>query len=128
MVWIIVIAVIVVTVGVIWGIRRTKVLKSKQKLEQEMQGVIASFQDLKGRVQESQLRDHEKETVVKNIDQNIETLERWKNTALPNITLFKNHTEPIEKEFRGLQENVERELSRYDELADAIKSPPTSGS
>ena len=128
MLWIIIVAVVVIVVVVFWSIKRTKVLKSRQQLEQEMQGLIASFNDLKGKVQESSLRDHEKEAVLKNVDQNIETLERWQSTALPNVTFFKNHTDPIEKEFRGLQESVARDLSKYDELADAVKPPQSSDS
>ena len=47
-------------------------------------------------------------------------MERWRSTALPNITFWKNHTEPIEKEFRSLKESVAQELSKYD----GIPKPP----
>jgi len=121
MVWIIIAAVIIVGSGILWTTRRMKVLKSKEELQQSIESVIASFSQLRDKVHSSNLPNHEKTSLVKNIEQNIEQLERWKNTALPNITFMKNHTEPIEKEFNGLKESVARELSKYDELAGSVE-------
>jgi len=121
MVWIIIAAVIVVGSGALWTTKRMKVLKSKEELQQSIESVITSFSQLRDKVRSSDLRDHEKASLVKNIEQNIEQLERWKNTALPNITFMKNHTEPIEKEFNGLKEGVARELSKYDELSGSVE-------
>ena len=116
MVWIIVLVVVVAVIATFWGRKRMEVLKKKADLERDIQGVIASFSDLRGRVGESSLRDHEKAILVSNIDRSLEQLERWKTTAIPNITLWKNHTAPIEREFADLQESVARELAKYDEL------------
>lgn len=116
MVWIVIAAVIVVGVAVFWGSKRAGDLKAKAQLQEEIAGVIASFSDLKGKIAASDLRDHDKAPLIKNIDREIETLERWKDTALPNITFWKNHTEPIEKEFRSLKESVAHELSKYDRI------------
>lgn len=121
MVWIIILAVIVVGTGILWTTRRMKVLKSKEKLQQSIESVETSFSELRDKVRSSGLPEHEKSSLIKNIEQNLEQLERWKTTALPNITFLKNHTEPIEKEFNGLKESVAKELSKYDELSGAIE-------
>lgn len=114
MVWIIIVSVAVVAIVAFVSVKRAAVLKAKAKLQDEIAGVIASFSDLKVKIGESELRDSEKTPLIKNIDRNIEQLERWRSTALPNITFWKNHTEPIEKEFRSLKESVAQELSKYD--------------
>jgi hypothetical protein len=116
MVWIIVASVIVVAIVVYVSVKRAAVLKAKAKLQDEIAGVITSFSDLKVKIAESELREHDKTPLIKNIDRNIEQLERWRSTALPNITFWKNHTAPIEKEFRNLKESVAQELSKYDEI------------
>jgi hypothetical protein len=113
MIWIIVVSVLLVLAAVLYGRKRTSVLASRKRLEGEMQGVLDSFADLKTKIQASELQPSVKNTLVGNVDQNIETLERWKNRALPNVTFWKNHTEPIEKEFADLKESVARELSQY---------------
>lgn len=119
MVWLIILAVIVVLVVVLWTNKRLKVLKEKERLEQTLQSVVASYRDLKAKIQASDIRENEKTGLIANIDQSIVTLERWESTALPNVTFFKNHTEPIEKEFAGLQESVARELAKYEDLSGA---------
>ncbi len=116
MVWIIVVAVLVVLVVALWSRKRLEVLKRKAQLEQTIESVITSFIDLKARVNELDLRDHEKRILVGNIERNLETLERWKTTAIPNITFFKNHTIPIEREFNELRESVAKDLSKYEGL------------
>lgn len=117
MIWIIVVAAILVAIAVVFGVRRMKVLKSKEELEQSIQSVISSFEDLTRKIKESDLGDQEKSTLVSNIERNIAQLERWRDSSLPNVTFWKNHTAPIEKEFRNLQESVEAELARYEEIA-----------
>lgn len=113
MVWIIVVSVLLVLAAVVYGIRRSRVLASKKRLEDGIEGLIDSFNDLKAKIQESDLEPNVKTSRIKNAEQNIETIERWKNHALPNITFWKNHTEPIEKEFDALNDNVTRELAQY---------------
>lgn len=120
MTWLIVLAVIVVLGGVLWGTKRAGVLKSKAQLEQNIEHAIVSFGELTGKIRDSDLRDHEKKVLLKNIESSIETLERWKNTTLPNITLWKNHTAPLEKELAGLRENVARDLASYEGLPDPL--------
>jgi hypothetical protein len=117
-VFLIVLGVVVILIAGVWSAKRMKVLASKRELERELQSVINSFEELKAKIGEADLRDHEKATLVGNIDQNIEMLQRWKQTALPNVTFFKNHTAPIEKEFNSLRESVANELSRYEGLPD----------
>ena len=113
MVWIIIVAVLLVLAAVLYGTRRSRVLASKKRLEDGIQGLLDSFNDLKGKIQGSDLQPNVKTSRVKNAEQNIETIERWKNHALPNITFWKNHTAPIEKEFDDLSDNVARELAQY---------------
>jgi hypothetical protein len=113
MVWIIIVAVLLVLTAVLYGTRRSRVVASKKRLEDGIQGLLDSFTDLKAKIQGSDLQPNVKTSRIKNADQNIETIERWKNQALPNITFWKNHTEPIAKEFDDLNESVTRELSQY---------------
>ncbi len=120
MVWIIIVVVIAIVAAFFWGRKRTKVLKERDELQATIQSVMASFRELKEKINESELRDNEKKILHANIDRNLEQLERWESSALPSITFFKNHTAPIEKEFRSLQESVAAELSKYDELADSV--------
>ena len=117
MVWIIILVVVVAVVATLWGRKRMQVLKKKADLERDLESVVASFTDLREKVKQSDLREHETAIVVSNIDRSLETLERWKSNAIPNITLWKNHTAPIEREFIDLQESVARELSKYEGLA-----------
>ena len=121
MTWIIVVAAILVVAGGFWGSRRVKVLKSKAELEDKMQSLLDSFRSLKQKITESDLRQNEKDTLLANVERSIDQLERWKNTALPNVTFLKNHTEPIRKEFEDLQESVARQLSEYDDLPNPIE-------
>ena len=117
MVWIIVGAIVVLAV-VFWGTTRVKVLKKKVELQDTIRSVITSFRELGGKIEQSQLKDNEKKILLDNIARNVETLERWESTAIPNITFWKNHTDPIEKEFRSLKEGVAFELSKYEGLPD----------
>lgn len=116
MVWIIVGAVILAGAAGLYGSRRVKVLKSKAELESKMQSALDSYDSLRQKITTSELRQNEKDVLVGNVQRNIDQLERWKNTALPNVTFFKNHTAPIQKEFADLQESVARELSQYKDL------------
>ena len=120
MAWIIVLAVVVVLVVVLWGTKRAAVLKSKTKLEQDIEHALTSFGELTGKIRDSDLKDHEKKILTKNIEGSIETLERWKSSTLPNITLWKNHTAPLEKELADLRENVARDLASYEGLPDPL--------
>lgn len=120
MVWIIIVAVILVGAATVFTIRRRKVLASKAELEASMQSVLDSFVSLREKISASDIRRNEKETLLDNVQRSIDQLERWKNTALPNVTFFKNHTEPIEKEFESLKENVARELSEYDDIPNPL--------
>ncbi len=117
MVWIIV-GIIIIALAVLWGSKRLKVLKERDALQSDMQSVMASFRELKEKIRASDLRENEKTILIINIDRNIEQLERWERSALPSVTFFKNHTAPIEKEFRNLQESVAAELSKHDDLPD----------
>lgn len=119
MVWII-IGIVVIAAVVFWVTKRMKVLKERDELQATIQSVMASFRELKEKINQSGLRDNEKKILLSNVDRNIDQLERWESSSLPSITLFKNHTAPIEKEFRNLQESVAAELSKYDELSDSI--------
>ncbi len=121
MIWIIIVAAIVVLAGGFWSARRVKVLKSKAELEDKMQSLLDSFHSLKQKISESDIRQNEKDTLLGNVERSIDQLERWKNTALPNVTFWKNHTEPIKKEFADLQESVARQLSGYDDLPNPIE-------
>jgi hypothetical protein len=118
MIWIIVAAAVLVAVAVIITIQRRKVLESKQELEESIEGVINSFEDLTEKIKASELGEQEKKTLIGNIDRNIAQLERWRDSSLPNVTFWKNHTAPIEKEFNNLRESVATELSRYNVTAD----------
>lgn len=117
MIWIIVVAAILVTVAVLYSTKRLKVLKAKEELERTMESVISSFRDLTVKIRESDLGDHEKSILVGNIERNIAQLERWRDSSLPNVTFWKNHTKPIEKEFKDLQDSVAADLARYEELS-----------
>ena len=116
MIWIIVVSVLVVAVAIAFASKRTRVLRSKEKLQEDVLGALDSFESLKAKVNASDLRDHQKARLVGNIDMNITTLERWKATAIPNITFWKNHPEPIQKELVDLREGVARDLAAYDGL------------
>lgn len=114
MIWIIIAAVVLAAIAVIVTVQRRKVLESKQELEQSIESVINSFEDLTEKIKSSDLGEQEKKTLIGNIDRNIAQLERWRDSSLPNVTFWKNHTAPIEKEFKNLRESVATELSRYD--------------
>ena len=114
MTWIILLAVVVVAGVALWAVKRSKVLKAKQELVRSIDAVITSFGDLKRKVEESDINASHKKTLVANIERSIDTLEGWQKTALPDVTLFKNHVAPIEKEFYELRESVARELAEYD--------------
>lgn len=116
MTWIIVLVVAVAAGIVLWGVKRSKVLKAKQELVQTIDAVITSFGELKQKVEAADINASHKKTLVANIDRSIDTLEGWQKTALPDVTLFKNHVAPIEKEFHELRESVARELAEYDVL------------
>jgi molybdopterin converting factor small subunit len=116
MIWIIVIAAILAAIATLFTVQRMKVLKSKEELEQTIESVISSFEDLMRKAKESDLDEQEKSIVVANIERNVQQLNRWKNQSLPNVTFWKNHTAPIEKEFNDLKENVASELARYEDL------------
>ena len=118
MVWIIVGAVILAGAIGLYTSRRLKVLKAKAELESKMQSALDSYASLRQKITASELRQNEKDVLVDNVQRNIDQLERWKNTALPNVTFFKNHTAPIQKEFADLQEDVARALSAYKDLPD----------
>ena len=120
MIWIIIGAAILVFAATIFTIRRRKVLASKVELENSIQSVLDSFGSLRNKIAESDLRQNEKDVLLSNVQRNIDQLDRWKNTAIPNITFWKNHPEPIEKEFRSLQESVDRELSAYKDLPNPV--------
>jgi len=113
MVWIIVLAVLLVLTGVLYSVRRSKVMAEKKRLEEGIPLLLDSFAQLKAKIQGSELQPNVKTSRIKNADQNIETIERWKTQGLPNITFFRNHTAPIEKEFNDMNENVSRELAHY---------------
>jgi type II secretory pathway pseudopilin PulG len=121
MIWIIIVAAIVVLAAVLWSLKRKKVLESKVELERTIESVLDSFGSLRGKITESDLRQNEKDILLANVQRNIDQLERWKNTALPNITFWKNHTEPIEKEFKSLQESVAHELAGYKDLPNPLE-------
>ena len=120
MLWIIIVAVILVGAATIFTIRRRKVLASKAELEGSIQSVLDSFRSLHGKIAASDIRQNEKDVLLDNVQRSIDQLERWKNTALPNVTFFKNHTAPIEKEFESLKESVARELSEYDDIPNPL--------
>lgn len=121
MTWIIIGAVIVVSAATVFTVRRRKVLASKAELENSMQSVLDSFGSLRKKIEESDIRQNEKDVLLANVQRSIDQLERWKNSALPNVTFFKNHTAPIEKEFLGLQESVARDLSEYKDLPNPLE-------
>jgi type II secretory pathway pseudopilin PulG len=120
MVWIIIVGVLLVLVAVLFTRQRLKVLSSKAELERTIQSVLDSFGSLRDKIVASDLRQNEKDILLGNVQRNIDQLERWKNSALPNITFWKNHTAPIEKEFTSLQESVARELSQYKDLPNPL--------
>jgi len=120
MIWIIVVAALLVLAVAFWSSRRLKVLKAKKELEEQIQSVLDSFGSLREKITASELRQNEKDNLLDNVQRNIDQLERWKNTAIPNITFWKNHTEPIRKEFVSLQESVAHELSQYKDLPNPL--------
>ncbi|MFW5689214.1 MAG: hypothetical protein ACOC1U_06565 [Spirochaetota bacterium] len=120
MIWIIIVAAILAVAATLWASRRMKVLASKKELESSMQSVKDSFGDLRKKIAASDLRQNEKDTLDGNVQRNIDQLDRWMNTAVPNITFWKNHPEPIQKEFADMQESVARELSQYKDLPNPL--------
>lgn len=120
MLWIIIVAVILAGAATVFTIRRRKVLAAKAELEGSIQEVLDSFRSLREKIAASDIRQNEKDTLLSNVDRNIDQLERWQKTAIPNVTFWKNHTEPIEKEFASLKENVARELSGYDDIPNPL--------
>ncbi len=120
MVWIIIVAAIVIVAGGFWTSRRLKVLKQKTELEREMQGVLDSFGSLRQQIVASEIRQNEKDILLDNVQRSIDQLERWRDTAVPNITFFKNDPAPIKKEFADLKESVARDLSQYKDLPNPL--------
>lgn len=116
MIWIIIAGAVVVLVAVLFTTNRLKVLAAKAELERTIQGVLDSFGSLRAKITESDMRENEKKLLLANLQRNVDQLEQWKNSSIPNITFWKNHTAPIEKEFASLKETVDRELSKYDDL------------
>ncbi|MFW5718515.1 MAG: hypothetical protein ACOC0E_13845 [Spirochaetota bacterium] len=120
MIWIIIVAAIVIVAGAFWTSQRLKVLKQKSELEREIQGVLDSFGSLREKIAASEIRKNEKDVLLDNVRRSIDQLERWKNTAIPNVTFFKNDPEPIWKEFADLKESVARDLSQYKDLPNSL--------